>query len=124
IFRARAFDQKRETGDYVYRTTPLQLDNWRIFNPGSYAAFPVATLASGRVGHTVTRIQATINATDVLDRGDDKGLLGFQSILVAGGSQTIGGGSVDDLDLMPINTITAETSTSARVALHLGTARA
>jgi hypothetical protein len=124
ILRAQPFDQKREQGDYVYRTAPLQLDNWRIFNPGTYPAFPLATLASGRVGHTVTRIQPTVNATDLLDRGDDKGLLGFQSILVAGGAQSIGGGSVNDLDLMPINTITAETSTSARVALHLATARA
>jgi len=124
IFRARPFDQKRETGDYFYRTTPMQLDNWRIFNPGSYAGFPLATLNSGRVGHTVTRIQSTVVASDILDRGDDKGLLGFQSILVAGGSSTIGGPAIDDLDLMPINTINAETSTSARIALHLSTARA
>jgi hypothetical protein len=124
IIRARPFDQKREVGDYVYRTTPLQLDNWRIFNPGNYAAFPVATLASGRVGHTVTRIQSTVDATDSLDRGADNGLLGFQSILVAGGAQTIGGGAVNDLDLMSINTTAAETSTSARIPLHLATARA
>src|SRR6185369_9043699 len=115
---------KRELGAYVYRTTPTQLDNWRIFNPGSYDGFPLATLASGRVGHTVTRVQSAGTANDPLDRGDSKGLLGFQSILVAGGASTIGGGSVNDLDLMPINTTTAETSTSARVALHLATARA
>jgi hypothetical protein len=123
IFRARAFDEKRETGEYVYKTDPVQLDNWRVFNPGNYAAFPIVPLVSGRVGHTVTRIQSSIDETDPLDRGDDKGLLGFQSIIVAGGSSTIGGAAVRDLDLMPINTITAETSTSARIGMLLASAR-
>jgi len=123
IFRARPFDQKRELGAFVYRATPMQLDNWRIFNPGS-ASFPVAGLEEGRVGHTVTRVQSAAKAGDPLDRGDEKGLLGFQSLVVAGGRATLSGPAVDDLDLMSINTITAETSTSARIALRLGEARA
>ncbi len=124
IFRARPFDQKRQIGDYVYRTAPTQLDNWRIFNPGTYTAFPIAPLASGRVGHTITRIQGTVDKTDTLDRGDDKGLDGFQSVIVAGGSQSVGGAAVTDLDVMPISLIAAETTTTSdRIALHLNSAR-
>src|SRR5439155_1681361 len=96
--------------------------NWKIFNAGS-AAFPLASLEGARVGLTVTRVQGTVNATDGLDRGDDNNLNGFQSILVAGGSANVGGGGVADLDLMSINTLTAETSTSAIIRHQLATPR-
>lgn len=123
IFRARPFDQKREIGQFTYYLNPVQLDNWRIFNQGS-TAFPVAGLSSGRVGHTVTHIKPAAVIDDQLDRGDPQGLNGFQSVLVAGGATSVNGAGVDNLDLMSLNLITAETTTSARVALALGTARA
>ena len=123
IFRAMPFDEKREHGTFAYFKTPVQLDNWKIFNAGS-TNFPVASLASGRVGQTVTHMPSAVDTNDPLDRGDVFLTKPFQSFLVAGGAASIDGGGVRDLDVISVNTIAAETSTSARVPLQLGAARA
>jgi hypothetical protein len=118
IFRAQPFDAKREQGVFYYFTTPTQLDNRAIFKPDS-ATFPVAGLTSGRVGHTVTQIASSLDVNNVQDRGDPLGVNGFQNALVAGGATAINGGGVSNLDLMTINTVIAETTTSQRVELSL-----
>jgi hypothetical protein len=123
VFRARPFDQKRENGNYAYFSTATQLDNRAIFKADSIP-FPIAGLTSGRVGHTVTQVISSLNSSDVEDRGEPLGLLGFQNVLVAGGATSINGAGVSNMDLMTINTASAETTTSDRVTMSLLSARA
>lgn len=115
VFRARPFDQKRENGNYAYMASPVQLDNWRIFHQGG-KNFRVDELGSPRVGHTVTAILSQNSSTDPQDRGNGAGAVGFQEVLVAGGSNSVNGAAVTDLDRMQINLITAETTTVSRVS--------
>ena len=131
IFRARPFDQKGEQGSFAYfrsTTSPfplqsIQLDNWKVFNPGS-AKFPIASLSSGRIGHTVTQLSPAANKDDPLDRGPDLGKNQFQAFLVAGGASSANGGGSNDLELMTLNTFAAETTTAARIPLTMTAARA
>ena len=114
IVRARPFDAKREHGDFVYYNTPFTLDNWRIFSPGGVRS----SLSTPRVGHTVTHLPVGLERSDPLKPEP------FQSFLVAGGANVVGGGGVASLDLMQVNTRQAETSAADRVPLQLATARA
>jgi hypothetical protein len=122
IFRARPFDQKRENGAYTFMKSPVQLENWRIFHQGG-PNFRVDPLGSARVGHTVTPILTQNSATDPQDRGNSSGAVGFQEVLVAGGSNSLNGAAVADLDRMQVNLITAETTTVSRVARAMQFAR-
>jgi hypothetical protein len=115
IFRARPFDEKRENGGYSYLTNPVQLDNWRIFHQGG-KNFRVDDLGTPRVGHTVTAVLSQNSQSDPQDRGNGAGAVGFQEVLVAGGSTGLNGAAVANLDRMQINLITAETTTASRVA--------
>lgn len=120
ILRAAPFDVKRENGPYVYSRTPFALDNWKTFN----TAGANSTLAAGRFGLSIT------NVVPGLQRSDPLYPAPFQTAVVAGGAvaPAAAGQSprgTTSVDVLLINTETAETSTAQRVQFgQMTTARA